>query len=203
MVTNVTPRVLVSYLCASGRVGPPSAPGMVQTDYTTAGEDAYPRSTPPRTDVARVAVLLLLLMSWTAASAQPTTTAVHAGVLAVTPAPRLGVDLPGLERGAEAFGRSTEPVGVYPARGPRADAARRGARTGLLVGAAVGVLVTAAAFVSDVSYGGGASCEYICAWHVAAAGSVLLTAGTTVAGAAIGAASASGRRPSNPRPGGE
>lgn len=102
----------------------------------------------------------------------------------ITPAPRLGVDLPGLERGAETFGR---PSGSVTAAGPRGRAAWRGAKLGFLAGLAVGAAGTAAFALFDPCNPGE---DYVCSWHIAAALTVPLMVVTTGSGAAIGVATA-------------
>ena len=96
-------------------------------------------------------------------------------VESVSPAPRLGVDLPGLERGTEASVPPAEPV-----TGPRG--ARRGATIGLLVGLGVSAVAIGATALADMRSG----CEYVCGWHIATVAAVPFTALTTLTGALIG-----------------
>lgn len=100
-----------------------------------------------------------------------------------SPAPRLGVDLPGLERSDEAFGQTSEPA---TAAGPRGRGAWRGAKTGFLVGAGLGAIAVGGALLYD-SQGG---CDMFCAWMIAGVVAVPFTAITTAAGAVVGAATA-------------
>lgn len=98
-------------------------------------------------------------------------------ILLVAPAPRLGVDLPGRERGAELFEPSLEAMTTVGPRG-----ARRGAKIGLLVGLGVSAVVIGAAGLADKRDG----CEYVCGWHIATVAAVPFTALTTLTGALIG-----------------
>ena len=105
-------------------------------------------------------------------------------ILLVTPAPRLGIDLPGLNRGAEALALTSEPA---TAAGPRGRAAWRGAKHGFLIGAGLGVAATAVAAVIDAARG---DCEYVCRWQVATAVAIPFTVITTITGAGLGFARA-------------
>ena len=110
-------------------------------------------------------------------------------ILLVTPAPRLGVDLPGMERDTETLVLPSVPVTNVGSRG---RAAWRGAKRGFLVGLAIGAAVTTAVAVSESCNPGS---KYVCDWYLAAAATVPFAILTTGAGAAIGAATA---RPAPP-----
>lgn len=137
--------------------------------------------------MVRIPVLLVLLTGGTAAAAQPTAPG-NAGVFSVTPAPRFGVDLPELERGAEAFVPAT---GVAIRTDPFYGATR-GAKTGALIGLSVGAVAVATTFV--LADDGHLSCDFLCNWQAVAMIAVPFTALTALTGGIIGSERAT-RRP--------
>jgi hypothetical protein len=126
---------------------------------------------------------LLVLVATVAASVS---TAQSSGVLVVSPAPHLAFDA--------GLGDRATPL-ANSAVGPRERGAWRGAKRGFLIGAGIGAVVIAGALVYDSQN----SCEYVCAWMLAAVVAVPLTALTTTAGAVIGATNAAGPPPIRPR----
>lgn len=85
-------------------------------------------------------------------------------------------------------------VDVSAMRGPHGRAAWRGAKTGALVGLGIGAAATLGALIYEANVG----CEYICLWHVTAAGTIPLTLGSGAVGAGVGWAG-SHLRSSTPR----
>ena len=123
---------------------------------------------------------LLVLLAALSASAP---VAQSAGILVRSPDPRYGVDLPGLDRGADAIAHPVEPAAATVAS-PRGRAAWRGAKIGFQLGA---VVTVAAVVGAKLAYLG---CRDFCPWAVVAFTGIPFTAFTTGAGAAIGAATA-------------
>ena len=143
------------------------------------------------------AAVLLVACAEASAQSQPAGLADGSGdrILLVTSAPRLGVDLPGLERGAEAL---TLPAAAASSAGPRGRGAWHGAKRGFLVGAGLGVVATAVAAVIDAARG---DCEYVCRWQIATAVAIPFIVITTVTGAGLGFARAeAAERVSPPSP---
>lgn len=140
-----------------------------------------------------LAAALLIVCAEASAQSQLASPADGSGdrILLVALAPRLGADLPGFERGAEALALPSEPE---TAAGPRARGAWRGARTGFLVGAGISAVAVAGVFIATGEQGDFAP------WQLTAAAAVPLTVITTFAGAGLGFARAEREQVRAPSP---